>query len=232
ALGRTSRADASAGAGLAPVALPRVDWANEVQALSPDGTKAAFINYDTGQNLAIYDFATRQTTLVTHFDWTTNWAVGAAWSPDGRRVAFMQAAFRPDSPYELRVATLDGRSEVIFRNDANPGKAVVPGGWLPDGSAVVVRLVRADNTFSVGCVPAAGGSFTALRSSVKWAAGSVPLPSVSPDGRFIAFAEGTPGIRDIFVVSRDGQTLHRITDHPADDHRPIWSPDGSRLIFL
>ena len=231
ALAHTAPADAG-GAGPTVRALPQVDALDDVQALSPDGTKAAFIKYDTGQNLAIYDFASRQTTLVTHFDWTTNWVAGAAWSPDGRRVAFMQAAFRPDLPYELRVATLDGRSEVIFRNDANPGKAVIPGGWLPDGSAVVVGLVRADNTFSIGFVPAGGGPFTALRSSIKWAAGSPALPSVSPDGRFIAFAEGSPGTRDIFVINRDGQTAHRITEHPADDHRPVWSPDGSRLVFL
>ena len=38
-------------------AFPRVDITNDLQALSPDGTKAAFIYYDKGQNLAVYDVA-------------------------------------------------------------------------------------------------------------------------------------------------------------------------------
>ena len=43
---------------------------NAVLALSPDGTKAAFIIYDKGQNLAVYDVASQQTTRLTDFDWT------------------------------------------------------------------------------------------------------------------------------------------------------------------
>jgi len=211
--------------------LPRMDVANDLQALSPDGRKAAFINYDKGQNLAVYDLASQQTKLVTNFDWSSNWTYFAAWSSDSRRVAYMQGGFGPDAVYELRVATLDGKSEVIFRNEANPGKAVAPAGWLPDGSALLVGLVRADNTSAIGLVPTAGGPFTPLRSS-KWTGAYPELPSLSPDGRLIAFSDGSPGMREIHVISRDGQATHRITDHPADDYRPLWSPDGSHLAFL
>ncbi len=57
-------------------AFPRVDNTNDVQALSPDGTKAAFINYDKGQNLAVYDAASQQTTRLTDFDWTSESVLG------------------------------------------------------------------------------------------------------------------------------------------------------------
>src|SRR5688572_11535217 len=223
---------APAGTMSAPQALPRVDDANDVQALSPDGRKAAFISYDDGQNLAVYDFASRQAKRITNFDWTMNgWVNTAAWSPDSRRVAYMQAGIRPDSVHELRVATLDGKSELVFRNEANPGKVVVPAGWLPDGSALLVGLVRADNTFAIGFVPTAGGPFAPLRSA-KWVGPYPDLPRLSPDGRLIAYSDGSPGMREIHVISRDGQTARRITDHPADDFGPLWSPDGSHLAFL
>jgi Tol biopolymer transport system component len=39
-------------------------------------------------------------------------------------------------------------------------------------------------------------------------------------------------MRDIHVIGRDGRTAHWVTDHPADDHRPVWSPDGRHLAFL
>jgi len=32
-------------------------------------------------------------------------------------------------------------------------------------------------------------------------------------------------------MDRDGSNLVRLTDHPADDTNPAWSPDGSRIAF-
>ena len=208
--------------------LPSVDRINEVRTLSPDGTKAAFKSYDKGQNLAVYDMASQQTTLLTNIEGTKVFVDSPAWSPDGRRVAYMQC----DLPFstggcDLRVTTRAGEPEVIFRTSAAP----VPAGWLPDGSTLVVMLRQADRTRSIGLVSIAGGSFTQLRSIGNWA-GDYERPSVSPDGRYIAFAEGPLGTRDIHVISRDGRMAQRITDHPAEDHEPVWSPDGRHLAFL
>ena len=125
-------------------AFPRVDGANELRAFSPDGTKAAFLSYEKGQNLAVYDVASRQTTLLTNFDWspTSAWVYYAAWSPDSRRIAYEQCNTRSSSGCELRAATLAGQSTVVFRTEA--GMRTVPGGWLPDGSAIAVTLARLD----------------------------------------------------------------------------------------
>ena len=32
-------------------------------------------------------------------------------------------------------------------------------------------------------------------------------------------------------MNADGSGQTRLTDNPADDGRPIWSPDGSRIAF-
>ena len=84
-----------------------------------------------------YDAASQQTTRLTDFDWTpaSSWAYFAAWSPDGRRIAYMQGDTRSSAPLELRVVTLAGKSSVISRNETG---AMTPGGWLPDGSAIAV----------------------------------------------------------------------------------------------
>jgi Tol biopolymer transport system component len=210
--------------------LPRVDIVNDLQALSPDGSKALFIRYDNGQNLAVYDFVTGESKSLTAFDWVTAWVNHAAWSPDGRRVAYTQTPGPPDSVSEIRVTTLAGESRAIFRNDANPGRGVRPVDWLPDGRTLVAVLERADGTFAIGLIPAGGGPFTPLRS-LQWAAGRPDRPRLSPDGRFVAFAEGATGMRDIHVLSLDVLTAFRITDHPADDRQPLWSPDGRHLVF-
>ena len=212
-------------------ALPRMDESNDLQSLSPDGTKAAFISIDKGMNLAIYDLASKQTKLLTNFDWTGGCAYFAVWSPDSRRIAYRQGGCGPDAVKELRVATLDGKSDLVFRNDANPGKGVAPAGWLPDGSALVVMLQQADNTFAIGVVPTAGGPFTPLRPVKSTRA---ELPSLSPDGRLIAFSEGAPGRREIHVISRDGRAEHRITDRQpmitARSGRPTANTSHSSAI--
>jgi Tol biopolymer transport system component len=32
-------------------------------------------------------------------------------------------------------------------------------------------------------------------------------------------------------MNADGSGVQRVTDHPADDTAPAWSPDGTRLAF-
>jgi Tol biopolymer transport system component len=56
----------------------------------------------------------------------------------------------------------------------------------------------------------------------------------SPDGRFIAYdvPEGEAGSPlEIFLLAADG-SQEVVLRNPANDSFPLWSPDGSRLVFL
>ena len=59
-------------------------------------------------------------------------------------------------------------------------------------------------------------------------------PSFSPDGNTIVFAdfaeEGTEN-SEIYTIGIDGSNLTKLTDNPAKDYFPKYSPDGKTIVF-
>jgi TolB protein len=53
----------------------------------------------------------------------------------------------------------------------------------------------------------------------------------SPDGR-IALTLSKDGNPEIYVMSASGGGARRLTNHPAIDASPSWSPDGGRIAFV
>lgn len=50
-------------------------------------------------------------------------------------------------------------------------------------------------------------------------------------GGIISFASMRDGDYEIYLMEADGANLTRLTDHPALDVSPTWSPDGSQIAF-
>ena len=51
------------------------------------------------------------------------------------------------------------------------------------------------------------------------------------------FRDDIPGIPDvptseIYVMDADGGNQRRLTNNPASDYAPSWSPDGKRIVFV
>jgi len=57
-------------------------------------------------------------------------------------------------------------------------------------------------------------------------------PSISPDGKWLAFASKRSGNMDIWIKPVAGGTAVQITNHRTDDMMPSWSPDGKSLVFV
>ena len=66
-----------------------------------------------------------------------------------------------------------------------------------------------------------------------------PKPSIEPlvAGRprpstgLIAFVSNRDGNREIYTMTPDGAGLRNLTNNPADDWAPVWSPGGERILF-
>src|SRR5688500_20332609 len=85
---------------------------------------------------------------------------------------------------------------------------------------------------SVSYPVSATGSRAVNQARQITAAGErIEMPSVSPDGQWLAFDSDRNGNSDIYKVRTDGTGLEQLTHDAADDFRPMWSPDGRRIAF-
>ena len=59
-----------------------------------------------------------------------------------------------------------------------------------------------------------------------------PRGTTTPQTFRLALASDRDGNMEIYVMDGDGQNVRRLTENPAWDAYPVWSPDGTQLAFL
>jgi tricorn protease len=76
--------------------------------------------------------------------------------------------------------------------------------------------------------PAAPSQAAGVRQAATEPQPAFAEPSISPDREEIAFVSGG----DIWTVPAAGGEARLLVSHPADERRPLYSPDGRRLAFV
>lgn len=57
------------------------------------------------------------------------------------------------------------------------------------------------------------------------------MPSLSPDGKRVAFASNRAGSWDIYIMPVTGGKAVQVTADVSNDLSPSWAPDGQSLVF-
>ncbi len=189
-------------------------------AWSPDGRRIAFSAWREWVTPRIY---------VMHADGSNHRLIssggegyGPSWSPRGKAIAFWAA--RWPTSHGVFVTDVDGGPDTRITGLDTVARHP---SWRPVGDAIAYVLSD-EGAMDLHIMDAQGQRTTqvAARSiSGQW-------PAWHPREATLAFAAGNAaGGPDIHTVDVDGDIERRVTEHPAWDTDPRWSPDGTQILF-
>jgi Tol biopolymer transport system component len=153
------------------------------------------------------------------------------WSPDGSRISFARCETFPNCGTLTETVRATVAIYVVQALGGTPQKLVAGGfthTWSPDGKQI---FYQTDQGISVQ--PVEGG---AAQSVVKGL--FLHSPSVSPDGKLLAYVEGRLPAFDnmstdvIRIVPVRGGKPVTVTDSTHTNVSPVWLPEGHGLLFV
>jgi beta-lactamase regulating signal transducer with metallopeptidase domain/Tol biopolymer transport system component len=199
--------------------------------LSPDERKISYVDLsEQSGDLLVKYLTTGKTQKLTQANTNSphvyEFADGDVWSPDSKSIAFeWRQGTNADS--DLRIASLsDGKVRVL--KEHNPELSFYPYDWSADGKALLVDVMRKDHTRALAMVSVQSGEVRQL-ISLDWNGGKHARFSL--DGKFVVFERTIEGNRDVFLLEAGGSHLVRLTDSPAEDGSPLFTPDGKMVLF-
>jgi TolB protein len=146
-----------------------------------------------------------------------------AWSPDGRKIAFIRVNItaKPLDATAVFVANADGTGE----RRITPWKIGADDpAWSPDGKLISFRSEPRGDDF-VGEIHTIRPDGFDLKQLTHANGKQVFATSFSPDSAWIVFAmTGVEEQPDLYVMRRDGSDRTPLTRTPEWDSAPAWSP--------
>ncbi|HMG84915.1 MAG TPA: hypothetical protein VK574_04190 [Terracidiphilus sp.] len=197
---------------------------NSDLSLAPDGKQLVYISVIAGKEQFIRMGLDRSNPVqITRDDADHE---DPAWSPDGSKIAFV--LIRPGLE-QIQIMNPDG-SGVEAISPAEH-KTIHPS-WTPDSQNILYCTdddlrPPAKNDAEIYSINLAGRKITKLISG-----GVNTYPAVSPDGKKIAFRRMVETTNsEVFLANSDGSAAVNLTNNPAFDGWPAWSPKGTKIAF-
>jgi Tol biopolymer transport system component len=194
---------------------------------SPDGRKLLL---STPLGIQVLDLRTGRSSVVSR-DTETDFANGAAWSPDGTFVAVGVSTGEGD-PFIRVVELATSNTRIItpphLMPDA-PNALYTVLEWSRDGKKILVEASFADDELFLLDVASSAPAINLTNDR----AGYFDV-SFSPDGSTLLFVKIPRGggfeESDIYTLQLDGLVLTKLSRTSAE-YEASWSPDGSAVVY-
>lgn len=185
---------------------------------SPDGSRIAFVSERSGSR----DIWVMAADGSDPADLTPNPARDElpTWAPDGAWIAFQTDR---DGNAEVYVMGADGSSPTDLTGD--PAYDGAPA-WSPDGTSLAFASDRA-GTRAIFVLDPEAGAGSARQLTFPAGGSADDRPTWGSDSYSLAFQTSRDGNWDIWSMAMDPVSFLNLSDSPADDVDPAWSPLGS-----
>ena len=193
-------------------------------ALSPDGKWLAVARVANAEPLNIWiKRLDRGASIKLTLEGNDN--SGPAWTPDGRSVTFSSAP--ATGATDLWTERADGGPPAVMQ--LHEKRNLYNAGWSPDGKWLIFRT----DVASPG-----SGDILAIRPGIDTA--PVPVvattltemsPSLSPNGRWLAYVSNETGEDEIYVVPFPNTSAAKWAISAGGGTEPLWSHRGSELFY-
>ncbi|MFI1976243.1 FG-GAP-like repeat-containing protein [Streptomyces wedmorensis] len=185
---------------------------------SPDGTRMAFINEDGTSDIWVANAdGTGARPVRMDVSEPDGWLNGLDWTPDGKQL-YLSFGGKPGHD-RLRIMRINADGTglgYLFAQPEQTWDTQVDVAW--DGRVTFLR----GSTVHIWD-PRVGGDPKPLTQGLH--------PTFSPDGTFVAFADGADGSFDVHFQHAAGGNKFEVT---KGEHVlfPEWSPEGSQIAYL
>ena len=153
------------------------------------------------------------------------WLSVSDWSVNKQLLAFHEL----DGQRDLVLLDLEGN--ITRRLTTTSGYSEHDAHFSPDGTQIAYANGEVEGSVTtLELLELQSGETEVLRSSP----GRIYGIAWSPDGQDIAFVDAPGGEEDdadVFIYSRDDESIQRVTDDPAWDHMPAYCGDRHTLFF-
>ena len=145
-----------------------------------------------------------------------------AWSPDGRKLAYVSFENRQSQIFVQELRT-GARRRVSARKGVNSAPV-----WSPDGRFLAITLSKGDGNLDIYKLELANQVLTRL---TRWPSIETE-PSWDNDGKYIYFTSDRSGGPQVYRVSSDGGAPARVSFEGKYNARPRISPDGTQIAVV
>jgi len=209
------------------IEIPKQEISTHLARLSPDGTKILcldaldkigkyglfVVDLSSGQKKMLVEGVQAQTYIF--FDW----------SPDSKKIVYKHGR------NELRIVSVESGESKILWSTGDPKNIVYVPEWSRDGRNILFVIANAEEGIGkMAVIPSSGGE-TRIVITKGYDEGD-NYAQFSPDGESIVSQTMKDGNWDIYINTIDGKQEIRLTEHPAMDSQPFWSPDGKFIVFM
>ena len=192
--------------------------------LSPDGRSASVSIYGEDSDIWIFDIPRSVRSRLTFGSAVEE---GSVWSPDGRRLAIMEATGTHSRLVERR-ADGTGSETVLLDDDIT----MYPRDWSRDGNYLIYERFAAQWTGPVARSDLWIYSFADRNaSSFLETPFDESAPALSPDGRYIAYVSDESGRLEVYVTTFPIAGA-KVRISTSGGNWPLWRRDGRELFFV